>query len=300
MKSSRFQLAVGVLLLLVGALLLAGNFDLLQFDVASLFGNFWPLIPLLVGLYLVMSNKQWYSIIAVGSVLIAIWSVSYAPQIIRDYLSGNRHLATQQLDEPLGGSTQIAFDLERSSDRVLIHSSNQADTAYSANFTNAPAMAENLTRSGSQLGIRLERDTGGRFWHNNDTSGNLELGLPTTVPISLDIASGAHTEQLDLSELQLTTLELGGKDGSSDVIFGQKANATNATIELKRATLTLHIPKSSKLTITLDNDTSGLSQNFAEAGMEASGNTFSSTAGDGPSLTIHLSAENSTVTLVRT
>jgi hypothetical protein len=272
------QLLSGFTFLGLGLVFLAINFGWLQLDFVAFFWRFWPLLLVLFGLRFLINNMLIYAAIAVVLLGAAVWSVSYAPESIRNQINGNASdkagvQAEQKLDQKLDTKTKhLKLSLDFGASTINVHELDDANMAYRATFQNANHIKEDLEQSGDTATITLsEQSSGAKFWEHI-RGRQAELSLNKTVPTQLNLTAGASKQDLDFSKINLEKLNLDLGASTGDITFGSRANDLTALIDSGASSFTIHVPKEVGLEITSD---SGLnSNNFTEVGLTKTDDTF--------------------------
>jgi len=208
----RRNLAGGVILILVGILVLLGNFNIIHVNVWELL---WPLLLIWVGVQFLL-RPRWQSVSPTGEhVTLPIKGIE-AADIQIDHGAGQLHLhGNTAPDELMDGSfgTGLVYDLTTSGVRARLKMRPPVDDPF------------------SRVGWESAK---GRGW---------SFGLNNAIPLTLDLRTGASEAELDLETLDLKLLTL--RTGASETRVTLPANAgfTRVKVETGMAAVRLAVPE---------------------------------------------------------
>jgi len=212
-----------LILIALGVAFLLTNLGIVSFNWWAVL-RYWPVFLILVGLDLLLGRT------ALGSVLVALVGLvmlggvlflassdtTSGPRVI--HLSGNT--IKREVSEPLGGVDHlknVEFNLGAGSTHIyaLTDSANVVEGTYSTD-RDITLNVDYDANMGS-LVISQEQPSG---FITTDYIGELDLGLASAVAIdNLTFNFGAGDFTLDLSELDVQTINIDGGVGSIDVIL---------------------------------------------------------------------------------
>lgn len=241
------------ILILLGALFLAGNFNLLSgVDLANVL-RFWPLILVLWGLYLIIRNKRGAdTVMIVALVFSALLVGGYAYLNPRTENNGNRPCCeneheirerTIESEMPIGATKAkitvntgaVKFDINGGTSKLI-----EGDVI--SNFME-PRLK--TTVSGEEVTAVLDSTTYRRMmFFFRDFKNELSLKLNDTFPVNLEVNTGASDLNFDLSKIRLSAFLL--KAGASDLdlrIGNLVQNDANIDIEAGASSVKVAIPQ---------------------------------------------------------
>lgn len=203
----------GFLLVIAGALLMAGNFGLITFEIRLL----WPLLVIALGVYILMSRS---------------WEPSGTAE-------------EQSVTVQLEGATEANVRLEYGAGTVRIGGTASADQLLSGTFS---AMKLSTKRNGSKLTARLSTDTEQAFagflpWNWHHTRREWNFALNPNIPTALKIECGAADTRMDLSVYKITKLDLDTGASSTNLTLPAAAGHTQAKIAGGAASFEVRIPE---------------------------------------------------------
>lgn len=202
---------------------------------------FWGIILLLVGLLLLLSN--------LGIIAVDIWSAIWAVLLIVmglgilwSVVSGSGAQGEEALI-PLEGASQARIRITHGAGRLRIGAGAEPEALVKGTFSGG--IDYQAQRRGNELDVEMSPP--GLLAMITPWSWGREglgwiLNLNGSVPLSLAIETGASDARLDLSELQVTDLQLEAGASSVNVILPAHAGRTQAHIEAGAASVSVRIP----------------------------------------------------------
>lgn len=230
----------GAILILVGALLLLDNLNILPF---SVWGLLWPLMLIAAGVWVLLGVSR-----------------------------GGREMQAQQVSIPLEGEPAARVKLSHGAGELRV--SGGATPGYLLSGTFNGGVEYRSTREADRQIVKLKSprlfvapwDLFGR----NARLWSVELN--GDIPLSLEIESGASSSRIDLSGVRLTDLELEVGASSADVSLPVGAGHTRVKIEAGAASVTLRLPQQAEARIRYEGGLSSL--NVDRARFAQSGNSY--------------------------
>jgi hypothetical protein len=230
------------LLILVGAIALAANLNLLHWDSLYRLLDLWPVVLVLIGVELVLRGLTSRRVAsAVGLALIvltavgAIAYVAFAPPI---------PAGGQVLDsvEPISEVTTPTLDLSVGAADVSIHSESLGDTLFKSH----------IEYSGSKPDVSLDRSTGTlSISDSNQGFGflfgplgrrRIDVALNNTLPWSVDVSGGASHVTMALANDALKEVSLTGGANNITLTLGEPTGTVAVDVSGGASTVTIHRP----------------------------------------------------------
>lgn len=270
------RIILGAAVIIVGMLLLASNLDWFHVDLWLVVLDFWPLILILVGLRLVITNGLIYLGVAAMIIAGAVLALVFAPDSFRNRImnqSTNAEvLPTQKLEERLRDNTErLIFKLDFGAATIRFHDLKDAG-AYEAEFKNTNRIEEEVTSTGDELTISLDQAPfRGYFWQRIKNR-EADIALNPTIPLEVELDTGATKQELDFSNLKLERLKLDSGATSANVTFGANVDSLVADVDAGASSLTFRVPKG--VGVRIESDSGLSSNNFEEAGLSKSENIY--------------------------
>ncbi len=230
----------GAILILVGALLLLDNLNILPF---SVWGLLWPLLLIAAGVWVLLG------------------------------VSGSRRsVEAQQVSIPLEGEPAARIKLSHGAGELLVKGGAAPGYLLSGTF-NGGVEYRSTREAGRQI-VKLKSplvfvapwdmfSRNARLW---------SVELNGDIPLSLEIESGASSTRIDLTGVKLTDLELEVGASSADVSLPAGAGRTRVKIEAGAAAVTLRLPPQAEARVRYEGGLSSL--NIDRARFAQSGNSY--------------------------
>jgi hypothetical protein len=188
----RTNITWGGILILLGVLFLLDRTDVININI---WGLFWPLLIIWLGVQLL-----WRS-------------------------SGKGSSAdAEQLTIPIKGIEEARVKINFGAGGLHVHGRTAPDELLTGEF--GPGVDYDIKEAGSRLDVEMRPPSGSFFvwpWWGRHDSRDWSIGLNETVPLSLDVNTGASKAVLNLADLNVTDLRL--KTGASDTNITLPAHA---------------------------------------------------------------------------
>jgi hypothetical protein len=207
----RSTLFWGTIIILIGVLLLINN--LFDINIGKLI---WPLILIVLGLWV-------------------LWGVFAAP----------RGFETEEATIPLEGATKARIQINHGAGRLRV--SGGAGAGELATGTFGGGLDYRTSQEGDTLAVKMGIRTSPQYlvfpwmWGPGRAL-DWSVSLNETIPLSLDLQTGANEARIDLSSLQVTDLQLQTGASSTQVTLPANAGHTRAVIRSGAASVSVRVP----------------------------------------------------------
>lgn len=207
----RGSLFWGVILILIGALLLLGNF----LDV-KVWNLIWPLFLIVLGLWV-------------------LWGVVVGP----------RSVETREVAIPLEGAGQARVLIRHGAGRLHVNASAGSGELVAGTFSGG--LDYRVRRDRDMLDVEMRVPSGFPHFAMPWTWGrgrmlDWSFGLNGEIPLSLDLETGASDTRLDLADLRVTDLRLQTGASATDLTMPANAGHTRVEIRAGAASVTIRVP----------------------------------------------------------
>lgn len=229
------------LLILVGAVALAANLSLLQWDSLYRLLDLWPVVLVLLGAELVLrgiASRRVASAIGLTLILLtavgAIAYVALAPPIP----TGGQVLDSS---EPVSGLTAAALDLSFGAADVTIHGESLGDTLFKSH----------IEYGNRKPGVSFERSSGTLMIADNQGFGlffgppgrrRVDVALDSSLPWSIDVAGGASHVTLALGGVPVKDVNLSGGANNITLTLGPPSGTVAVDVSGGASSVTIHRP----------------------------------------------------------
>lgn len=295
------KIVPGVVLIIIGALILLHNYDLLDFH----WLNFVYLIPIMIvvwGVNLIFgANKSSpvavgikIGIIAIGFALVlfgdfakrhSFWNNDYTFNIDGDDDDDNDHPGSvtrvegnSEYNTPYGDSVKIArlhisgggavYTLEDTTEQLFNASTREFKGKYIYSHSQQDSIADLSFKMDGRNGIKFNfKDDHGRKARNNEAI----FKLNTKPEWEMNIKAGAVKLDFDLSKFKIRSLDLAGGAAEFNVKLGQPLANTNVSIETGMSDVNVSVPTGAACRIK---SSTGLSSTNFEGFTKVSDNTY--------------------------
>jgi hypothetical protein len=205
----RSSLFWGVVLILLGAVWLLDNLNILPF---RLWPTFWPLLLILAG----------------GWMLLGAF--------------GRRPVEAETASLPLDGAAQARLRIGHGAGRLEAGAGAAPGDLLSGTFEGG--LDKRVQRAGDALEVELSQPERNWMWGPWDWSRGLNwsLRLSPAVPLALELNTGAGEARLDLRDLRVTELRLKTGASSTEITLPAAAGHTTVRVEAGAASVVLRVP----------------------------------------------------------
>jgi hypothetical protein len=244
------QLFWGGLLIIVGTLLLLDNLNVVETNLAALW-QLWPLLLVAAGLsVLSVRNTLWKTL----STLFVFVMLGFVLLVGLGVLDTNTNSSIQNDSTIvlLNENTSKAETSIKMGAGTLTISSAKQEEVVRANITSSFAeLVETQRQEGDSQLISLETKGSGTWWFGAQKN-ELDVVLSQNIPQSILLDVGALSMNADLSEIELSSLNV--KTGASSVLLrlGERSASLPVTIDAGASSVKLAAPKESGIRVEID------------------------------------------------
>lgn len=263
----------GIIIILLGVILLANNFQILPWSVWYELLRLWPAILIAIGVDLIFrkSSLSFLQILSPLVIIAAIGGAVYLSQADRAYQITDRAL---RFEQPLSPKLKQA-DIEISFGAGILRLEGGSAYLFEGDFTTPswlrPKMRYKVVGEKGFLELTEEGERGRFQFSQAGKEHSWNLRLNNKIPLTLKIETGASSNYLDISSLEVTYLELKTGASKNEIKFGS-LNSIQAKIEAGVSQIKLFIPGS--IGIRIEADTALTSNNLNELDLIKEGNTY--------------------------
>jgi hypothetical protein len=243
-----------ILLVGVGIVWLMSNLGMIQPVSLGSILKFWPVLLIVFGLDMLFSRRYPWVGALVGLLAVAgvVALLMYGPKV---GIQTNSDIKTETFTAPAKGVKTAEYTFDTSSSPVEIYALDNNNTdLISADITYRGTMRFDVSGT-EQTSVRMSEYSDNSSWLNWGFSfDNLkwDIGLSPEVPSAINLNGGSGSINMDLSGLQLTSLQTDLGSGSSDITLPQTKEPYKVDIASGSGSVTMRIPNETSLTMTLD------------------------------------------------
>jgi hypothetical protein len=261
------RLFLPLAIIAIGVFILLNNLGLLSSDALQRLSDLWPLLLVILGLWLILNNTlprpQAALVGWAATAVIVAAAIAYAV-LAPASVFGTQHASSSQR---IGGLTAAVVDLSYSASTVDVKGGVTTDTLYRAtvdypagenppNFNFNPETGNIEIGSNQGLGLHLF----------GSSARHLTVMLTSRIPWTIRLSGGASHARLDLRELKLTTLDFSGGASQIDLRLGPAKGTVGIHVSGGASNMTVHAPSGSQWNITVTGGVSGLTINGESSG----------------------------------
>ncbi len=297
-SSHRPSLFWPLLLVGLGVLLLLQNLNLLPSGTWQALTQLWPVLLILLGLDMLVGRRSWggAALVVVAGALLVAASLIWAALRANAQPGGESQALIQTLGEARQAEVRLDFGVGELKVMAL------TDSVYlmEGQIRHGPGEALKQSYSVDDGTGKLTLDQAQKtillpFLAGPGANTHWEVRLTDDVPLSLEVDTGVGEAKLDLSGLQIKTLNLDTGVGKTTVVF-PGSGAMQATISTGVGEVIVTIPETLPTRLTVDSGltTVNIPSRFARNGDVYTTPKFTA---NGPYLELELDAGVGTVTI---
>jgi hypothetical protein len=246
-----------ILLIGVGILWLLANLEIIPGVNWRILLRFWPLLLIAVGLDVIFARRTPLlgAILGLGTIGLAILLLFLAPIL---GLTTSTEVITEKFSEPIGAakSAEIAIDLSVGRvDLYPLSDSTQLIEAEIAHIGEIIFKAQGQENKSVELKQRSGLDINFTDWPEEEL--RWDIGLNPQVPLYIELQGGVGEVDMDLSNLQLRSLDVSVDVGGLDLILPAMDEMYDATIRSDVGQVKITILEGAEVKLDLVGDVGG-------------------------------------------
>ncbi|MGZ3820747.1 MAG: LiaI-LiaF-like domain-containing protein, partial [Mucilaginibacter sp.] len=282
------KLIPGLILVMIGAIFLLNNFDVIDFHWSNLF-HLWPIFLVIGGVNLVFAHNRspWATILKISVVVAGFALLLFGNHSTRyrwwphytynnndnssnddgddnDDDDGDNTTGIKKIEgnstftEPYNASTRVArLNISGGGATYNLNdTTNQLFTANTKEFFGKYQYDHRQEDSVYVMDFTMKDNKGGHFNWGDNKSNTANLKLNVNPEWEINVETGASKIDFDLSKYKLKSLVLKGGAASFFAKIGQPLAATNVEVSTGVSEVTIEIPQNAACRIKTD---SGLS-----------------------------------------
>jgi uncharacterized integral membrane protein len=263
----------GMLFVVIGGLMLASNFDVVEVNWLNLW-RLWPLVIIAFGLS-ILSIRHWVwkltSLLLIVATMFAIVWVS----VVGDIYTSPVNNFTSTVKTISGNVKNAEINIAAGASSININSKTQPTIAVANLSSNIADINNNSTfKNGTQyvdLGMNPLKDSN---WWAGDVKSDFSINLCRHIPLVVNLDAGASDTKIDLSRAQVTKMNIKAGASSLDIKVGSRIALSELEIDSGVSSIVIRVPKNSGVQIYLSG---GLTSKHLADLKEVSEDTYEST-----------------------
>lgn len=240
--------------LCIGVLGLIQNFTSIDLGLWPAW-NYWPLVLVLIGLAVLLKDKntKWIVMGATGGIagLLLFSLFAGGVRTARTFLDQPHHITTQNLMMDYDGVPDARFRFSSGAGDFTISDTTSAFVAAQAE-TNMGTYSLRTDGSDSLRSIDLDLDGGNDFWGFGNLKNKVFVRLNPRPAWTIDVEIGAASADIDLSPFLTPTVRVEAGATSLRLTLGDRADSNYTRIEAGAASITLRVPKTADCIVDID------------------------------------------------
>jgi len=248
-----------LILILAGLLLLLSNLGLIPWSAWALASHFWPLALVLIGLDILLSRTRVGPAVVLGIGVLMALGVGLATLHWRYPAPA---MEMEQVVQGLDGLRQAEVELDSGIGELIVDAlPSDSLSLMEGQFRHTLGAKVLKSFQASEGEGRLRLESGGSFPFLPLSGGrrSWDIRLTRRIPLDLKVETGVGEARLNLRELQVIRLDLDAGMGNVLVTFPSKAGLTTAEIDGGVGNLILEIPPQVEARIHVDRGLGSLS-----------------------------------------
>lgn len=240
-----------LLLIIIGVVLLLGQFGLLRLD-WSILWRLWPVLLILVGIEIILNYAHASGVVMVLVALVVI-GIALGVALLGTALR-QPELARQRLSYPAEGIERAKVALHVDVSQLEIAPLREGANVLEAEITYDPERTElthAFSRQGDAAQLLIRAQTRGNWGTSVDRGGLWRVELNPRLPLELTINTGVGTGNLDLRTLTLESLYLNAGVGKINLILPQQGRY-DVRINGGVGALTIEVPEAMEARVRVD------------------------------------------------
>jgi hypothetical protein len=243
-------LVVPGLLILVGAIALAANLNLVRWDSLFRLLDLWPALLILIGAELVLrAAAPRRTAAAIGTLLVilaaagAVVYMAAAPSI-----PGGAHVLDST--EPVGELSNASLDVAFGAADVNIHGAPLEGALFKSHIEySGQKPGVSLDRSSSTLTIQ-DNQRGIGFLFGPHGKRTINLSLSDSLPWAISISGGASHANLALGTAKVSSLDVSGGANNITIALGRPMGKVAVNVSGGASSVTIHRPAGVATSVT--------------------------------------------------
>lgn len=248
-KWSVNKLFWGLLLILVGGLMLASNFGLVDVKWGNIW-RLWPLIIISTGLSIMSFKNIFWRILMVVLVMATLGAITWV--VIGDTSNLSPiHSQEMSVDKITNDVEQAEVSIKAGASALKINTTDQKEIVKVKLDSNVTTLAKTSTLNSRSQQIDFYMSNNSNWWVG-DIRNVWDVKLSQGLPITLNVDAGASDTQIDTSNAKLREMNIKAGASNLNIKLGKIENVSNINIDSGASSVVLKIPSGVGVRLSLE------------------------------------------------
>jgi hypothetical protein len=286
-------LLLPALLILIGLLALLVNLGFIPTDRLYRLADLWPLLLIVLGLEVLIDRLRLPSVVEMtASVLVVVVAIVGAAAYVAVGPAISTATQTMTASGPLGDVKNASLEIDVGGAKVQVEGSSSLNTdLFQARIDySGPRPSVSAGEDG-----RIVVSQSNRFGYFGRQSIDVKIELNVAVPWALTIHSGASRDTYDLTNLQLTSMEIDTGASSDDISLPHPIGTV--PVRINGGALTVHVHRPSGADASVKVSGGAVSLTFDGDRTNAIGSVSHSTGDSSDKLDVSVNGGSCNVTM---
>lgn len=269
-KWSVNKLFWGLLLILVGGLMLASNFGLVDVKWGNIW-RLWPLIIISTGLSIMSFKNLFWRILMIVFVVATLGAITWV--VIGD-TSNLSPIHSQQMtvDKITNDIEQADISIKAGASALKINTADQKEIVKVKLDSNVTTLSKTSSLNNKTQRIDFYMNNNSNWWVG-DIRNVWDVKLSQSLPVTLNVDAGASDTQIDTSNAKLKEMNIKAGASNLNIKLGKNENVSNVNIDSGASSVVLKIPSGVGVRLNLEG---GLTSKYLSDLTKTAENTFES------------------------
>jgi hypothetical protein len=212
----------------------------------------WPILLIVMGIDIIFGRRYPWAGTVIGLLAVAgiITFMVLSPSL---GIQAAPQLKTETFSEPVGAATSAKYYLEGSSAPIAVEAIKTGDELVHAVITHRSIFNFDVSGTDKKT-VRLSETTDSSSWLSWDFTTertNWDVALAQNIPSEMILNGGSGSIDINLSDIELTSLRADMGSGSSDFVLPALKNSYEVEVDSGSGSVQVVIPKDASLTFSL-------------------------------------------------
>jgi len=262
----------GLLFVLLGGLILANNFGLVDVNWVNLW-RLWPLIIIATGLSILALRNLIWRIITIILIILTMGAIAWVAVggFPVSQSTSSQEIMVQKISDKV---KQAEVSVKAGASSLQIDTIDQTEIVKSKLESNIASLTETSIINGEtqQVNLSMNVDKNTHWWASDVTS-KWSVDITRNLPLKLNVDAGASDTNIDMSQAQLRDINVKTGASSLTLKLGSREDVTVVNIDSGVSSIVLKVPAGSGVQLKLK---SGLTTKHLADLSEISKDTYES------------------------